>query len=62
MAKIKKLQKLTYKEKVMSMKLPKEFVIDKLNKENLLNNNKTNNGETNGILLDWQQAKGYNKA
>ena len=52
MAKIKKLQKLTYKEKVMSMKLPKEFVIDKLNKENLLNNNKTNNGETNGILLD----------
>ena len=45
----------------MSMKLPKEFVIDKLNKENLLNN-KTNNGETNGILLDWQQTKGYNKA
>ncbi len=61
MAKIKKLQKLTYKEKVMAMRLPKEFVIDKLNKENLLNN-KTNNGETNGILLDWQQTKGYNKA
>jgi hypothetical protein len=52
MAKIKKLQKLTYKEKVMAMRLPKEFVIDKLNKENLLNNNKTNNGETNEILLD----------
>ena len=34
MAKIKKLQKLTYKEKVMAMRLPKEFVIDKLNKEN----------------------------
>ena len=62
MAKIKKLQKLTYKEKVMAMRLPKEFVIDKLNKENLLNNNKTNNGETNEILLDWQQTKGYNKA
>lgn len=61
MEKTKKSKKLTYKEKVMSMKLPKEFVIDKLNKENLLNN-KTNNGETNGILLDWQQTKGYNKA
>lgn len=50
MAKIKEKKKSTYKERVMSMKLPKEFVIDKLNKENILNNNTTNNGEIDGIL------------
>lgn len=51
-----------YKQRVMSMKIPIEFVINKLNKENILNNKQNNNVKTNGILYNWKQTKGYNKA